>query len=193
VKVGVPKPEEGNGHRRGRQRSERRYEEECWRRLRQKIREAQAGTVVDRSKDRLFSTQAEAWLAEQEHTLRDRSLENYRSIVVGHLIPALGQLMLSEVTRDAVTRMLAEKARPRTVRLKDGTERRKPGLSKARLGLFHTITMACLKAAKNEGRPVADAVLGLKAPSLDKKPRFAASPEQSDSLGNTVTRHHRSS
>ena len=120
VKVGVPKPDESDGHRRGRQRSERSYEEECWRRLRQKIREVQAGTLIDRSKDRLFSTQAEAWLAEQEHTLRDRSLENYRSIVAGHLIPALGQLMLSEITREAVTRMLAEKARPRTVWLKDG-------------------------------------------------------------------------
>jgi integrase len=177
VIVCVPKPRpDGNG--RGRVRSEKSYQDECWRRLREQIRAAARGDAVDTAKDRLFSTEINAWLEGREHNLGDRSLENYRSVATRHLIPALGHLKLSEITREAINRMLAAKARPQTMRSPDGAERQRPGLSKARLSLMHTVLHACLAQARSDGRPVQQSALDARGPSVDKKRRFAASPEQ---------------
>jgi integrase len=134
--------------------------------------------VLDTAKDRLFATELNAWLEGREHNLRDRSLENYRSIARGHLIPALGHLKLSEITRDTINRLLAAKARPQTVSSADGAERQRPGLSKARLSLIHTILHACLSQARSDGRPVQQSALDARGPSVERKRRFAASPEQ---------------
>lgn len=176
--VVVTIPRERPRDQRGKPRSEKSYEDECWTRLKAKIRAADQGEVVDTARDRLFSTEIEAWLNGREQNLRDRSWENYSSIAKGHLIPAFGHLMLSEIGRDAITRMLAAKGKPHVVALPKGGERQRPGLSKARLSLIHTVLRACLHQAKSDGRPVQQAALDVKGPSIEKRARFAASPEQ---------------
>jgi hypothetical protein len=97
-------------------------EQECWRLLRETIHRVEAGRPVDGGMDRLLSAQLAAWLKEQRLRLKPRSYENHVRMA-GYIEPRLGDLMLGELTRERVADFLAEMARPRVVRGKDGKVR----------------------------------------------------------------------
>ena len=63
--------------------------------------------VEQKPKDCCFKTYAERWLRlYKENTVRHTTLSEYRSVLNKHLLPELGDLMLSQITTDVIQEML---------------------------------------------------------------------------------------
>jgi integrase len=161
-------------------RSRRGVEEEVWRELRalmaDHLKEQEEGPAPA---DRTVRAQVEDFLAERKLHLRARSYENYESVARVHVLPDLGDLPLSELTRAGVVAWLeGKRTDPRPYVDAGGKKRKAKALSADRLNLLHVVLLGALKQAADEGRPLRKGVLAVKAPAIQRKRKFYATPKQ---------------
>ena len=108
----------------------------------------------------------QSWLAKWLETyvrpvVKGKTLETYRGVVKDHLVPALGELELAELTPARLQAFVAQQA-------KSGNRRTGEGLSCASVNLIITVLQNSLKCARE-----ADMVGGYAAEKL-RRPRSAA-------------------
>lgn len=108
----------------------------------------------------------QSWLAKWLETyvspvVKGKTLETYRGVVKNHLVPALGELELAELTPARLQAFVAQQA-------KSGNRRTGEGLSCASVNLIITVLQNSLKCARE-----ADMVGGYAAEKL-RRPRSAA-------------------
>ena len=96
----------------------------------------------------------ERWLGNVEHTLRPRTVQGYRLIVAKHLIPTLGRVQLSKLTRDDVRGMVAHK--------------RREGLSPQTLHNLHAVLRHAIEQAVRDDLVVRNVARGIDLPRVER-------------------------
>ena len=128
----------------------------------------------------LVSDYLKQWLKDYvEVNLSPTTYDDYRTTITGHIIPALGQVKLTELRPDHIQNYQSEK-------LKNGRKDGKGGLSKRTVQKHHRILSKALKQAtllnlikSNPCNPVA-------APSPDKREIETLTTKQVNKLQNIV-------
>ena len=125
----------------------------------------------------------EQWLGQMSSTLRPGTLESYQRDMANHVIPYLGQKMLTQITA-ADLRKLYDKLQ------KNGRVNPRPdqnrGLSSTTVHGIHTPLHHALRAAVEQGLIPVNPADEVESPKVDRQPMNILNEEQLDAFMETI-------
>ncbi len=124
----------------------------------------------------------EQWLGQMSSTLRPGTLESYQRDMANHVIPYLGQKMLTQITA-ADLRKLYDKLQ------KNGRVNPRPdqsGLSSTTVHGIHTTLHHALRAAVEQGLIPVNPADEVESPKVDRQPMNILNEEQLDAFMETI-------
>jgi integrase len=143
------------------------------------ITELKGGSSVD-PKKLTVREHLENWLEHVQAHVTPKTLERYKGVVRGHLIPSLGSIKLTELQPVQISAMLAKAA---TEGRKDG----RGGLSPASVLYQHRLLKEALTVAVSEWRLISwNPSDGVKPPRLQRRKMAALTAEQTATLIDTA-------
>jgi integrase len=137
---------------------------EATRRLRDKIRELEAGASASLSARTTVKAWVDEWLPIVERTQRPNTMTATRSAVTRWIVPTIGHQRLNEL------------APPHVRAVSDAI--RRAGLSSSTQRRAHSVLMTLLKAAQAEGHAVPANALAVKAPVPAVNDRTSMQPDE---------------
>ena len=125
----------------------------------------------------------EQWLGQMSTTLRPSTLQHYQKDMTNHIIPYLGQKMLTQITA-ADLRKLYDKLQ------KNGRVNPRPdqnrGLSSTTVHGIHTTLHHALRAAVEQGLIPVNPADEVESPKVDRQPMNILNEEQLDAFMETI-------
>ncbi len=179
VRVEFP-PDPVTGKRRQRSKSFK-TKKEAERALAEWLVEIERGTVVDGTKMTTGAYLA-YWLDAHGHNLRPATLQQYRSLVNAHLIPALGAVALMKLSPAHLTALYAEKR-------KSGRRDGRGGLSPRTVRHLHAVIREALDFAVRHQLVVRNVAEVIDAPRFDRKEMETWSPDEIQRFLTTTADH----
>ena len=144
--------------------------------LHQNIDAYQGINLTEQSKMTL-SEWLERWLEQMPATLRPSTLEHYRKDMKNHVIPHLGQKMLTQITAADLRKLYDKLKKNGRIRPHPGQER---GLSGTTVHNIHTTLHHALKTAVEQGLIPANPADEVEPPKIVRQPMNILSEEQLD-------------
>ncbi len=133
-------------------------------RLRKKLAEIEANGITNVNAKATVKQWADEWLTIRERTQRPKSWLGDRTALRTWIIPTIGHRRFDQLA-------------PADVRAVANAQRLK-GLALSSQRRTHSVLIQLLKAAREEGYPVPDRVIGVKAPGKGVSDRTSLAPEQ---------------